>query len=96
MKNLKMSDLTPEIMSDLMNLSSPEDVIAYFKTKDFEIGRGSANKILSQIKKASAIGERELAAVSGGSTECFYDTYCWTDCEWDTTCLSKKHGGSIS
>ena len=87
MKPLKQSDLTPQIMKDLMQFKTREEVRDYFGSIGFEVGLGSASKILNQIRKAAQLSDDSLANVAGGW--CSED---W-DCEWDYSCYSRLRGG---
>ena len=74
-------------MEDLMQFKTGEEVRDYFGSIGFELGLGSASKILNQIQKAAQLSEDNLSKVAGGC--CSED---W-DCDWDYSCASKARGG---
>ena len=67
MKKLQMNDLTPELLQEVMKLSDPKDVVAFFQSKDYEVSEEGAQKILENLKDhALELNVDDLENVAGG------------------------------
>ncbi len=67
MKKLQTSDLTPALLTEVMKLNDPKEVVAFFESKGFEVSEKAAQKILDHVKKApTELSLDELSKVSGG------------------------------
>ena len=67
MKKLQTSDLTPALLTEVKKFSEPQEVVAFFKEKDFEVSETAAKKILDYVKdETRELSADDLAKVSGG------------------------------
>ena len=67
MKKLQMNDLTPELLQEVMKLSDPKDIVAFFQSKDFEVSEEGAQKILDTLKdQVLELDVDDLENVAGG------------------------------
>ena len=70
MKKLKMNDLTPELLKEVTKLSTPQEIIAFFQTKDYEVSEKGAQKILDYLKEQKCeLEDDELDKISGGCSD---------------------------
>ena len=70
MKKFKMSELTPEIMKDLLKLKSSEDFLNYAKEKGYDLSQEEAGKLFkqfSEIFKNGELSDEEIDKVAGGA-----------------------------
>ena len=67
MRKLKMSDLTPSMLSEVKKLKTPQDVIDYFKDKHYDVSDLTAKKILDRVQDYEhELSDDELDKVAGG------------------------------
>ena len=67
MKKLQMIDLTPEILKEVKSFTNPQDVVAFFASKDYEVTEAGAQKILDYLKEqVHELEDDELGKISGG------------------------------
>ena len=67
MANLKVKDLTPELLGEMKGLKTGEEVKDFLDQKGFEISDGGAEIIANQLNEGETeLTEEQLAAVSGG------------------------------
>ena len=67
MKKLKMSDLTPAVLKEVMKLDGVQEVIDFFAAREFEVSEKGAAKILEQLKGQNReLTDDELDKVAGG------------------------------
>ena len=67
MAKLQMKDLTPELLSEMKELKTGEEVKEFLAGKDLEISDNGAQTIASHIAEGDAeLSEEQLAAVAGG------------------------------
>lgn len=67
MAKLQVKDLTPELLAEMKNLKSSQEVKAFLEGKGFEISEKGAEAIAKQLLEGEGeLTEEQLAAVSGG------------------------------
>ena len=70
MKKFKMSELTPEIMKDLIKLKSSEEFLNYAKEKGYDLSQEEAEKLFKQFSetfKNVELSDEEIDKVAGGA-----------------------------
>jgi predicted ribosomally synthesized peptide with nif11-like leader len=70
MKKFKMSELTPAIMKDLINLKSPEEFLNYAKENGYDLSLEEAEKLFKQFSETSKsveLSDEEIDKVAGGA-----------------------------
>lgn len=70
MKKFTMSELTPAIMKDLINLKSPEEFLNYAKEKGYDLSQEEAEKLFKQFSetfKSVELSDEEIDKVAGGA-----------------------------
>ena len=104
MKQLKYSDLTPEMMKDLEKLETASAVADYFAGRGFSISEKDAEKLIDQIRKVSELTVEDLKNVAGGwgskpytqisrppCPVCGCLTYEWNDGDFSWVCTGCGH-----
>ena len=69
MKKLETKDLTPALLQEVMKMTTPAEVVAFFQTKDYEVSEAGAQKILDYLNhKMVELEDDDLDNVSGGGS----------------------------
>lgn len=74
MKKLTLADLDPEMMKAMSEMKSTDEIIAFCKSKGYEVSEAGASRILEQFEKVNELSLDDLDSVAGGTT-CYNDVY---------------------
>jgi len=67
MAKLQVKDLTPELLAEMKDLKTAQEVKEFLAAKGFEVSDKGADIIATQLKEGETeLTEEQLAAVSGG------------------------------
>lgn len=68
MKEMKMTDLTPEIMKGLEGLKTTQEMKEYCRKEGFAMTDDLAERIAAQFEKSGELSDDDAAAAAGGES----------------------------